>query len=358
MSDQSGLSLQETIDAIAAEEAAVETDAAVEEEDKRKKRRILFWLLLGLIAIVLAVLGWYLLNRKPLTAAIPGLNENRVPAYQYSLYNLDKPLGVAVNADGSRIYVTESGTSLDVKILDADGNAVGKGELPKGIMHQPMYLAVRPDNGEVWVTDRNTHKIYILDSEGKYVRTFEPKGDLGKPEFSPLGIAFGPDDTLYVTDARGADAKQHRVLVFKADGSLVRSMGKPGELNYPNCVVVDGNGNAAVTDSNNGRMIIFDTEGAIAATIARGIGDGDLGLPRGIAYDGQGHLVVVDTTDHQIRVYGVKDDPTVAPAYVGSFGTEGRGDGQFEYPNGLASDERARIYVTDRENSRLQVWGY
>jgi len=46
------------------------------------------------------------------------------------------------------------------------------------------------------------------------------------------------------------------------------------------------------------------------------------------------------------------------PTYIGSFGNEGQTDGTFEYPNGVATDTRAHIYVTDRENNRLQVWGY
>ena len=49
---------------------------------------------------------------------------------------------------------------------------------------------------------------------------------------------------------------------------------------------------------------------------------------------------------------------TTPPTFVGSFGTLGVGDGQFNYPNGLAVDARARIYVTDRENNRVQVWGF
>jgi sugar lactone lactonase YvrE len=46
------------------------------------------------------------------------------------------------------------------------------------------------------------------------------------------------------------------------------------------------------------------------------------------------------------------------PVFIADFGTEGIRDGAFEFPNGVAVDERARVYVTDRENNRVQVWGY
>jgi hypothetical protein len=43
-------------------------------------------------------------------------------------------------------------------------------------------------------------------------------------------------------------------------------------------------------------------------------------------------------------------------SFIGTFGDEGIADGQFEYPNGIATDSRSTIYVTDRENGRVQVW--
>jgi len=65
----------------------------------------------------------------------------------------------------------------------------------------------------------------------------------------------------------------------------------------------------------------------------------------------------VDTADHMVRVYLVGDSKAT-PTYIGSFGGEGKLEGTFEYPNGIATDKRAHVYVTDRENNRVQVWGY
>ena len=40
------------------------------------------------------------------------------------------------------------------------------------------------------------------------------------------------------------------------------------------------------------------------------------------------------------------------------FGERGFGPGQFNYPNDIAMDKRGRIYITDRENNQVQVWGW
>ena len=134
-------------------------------------------------------------------------------------------------------------------------------------------------------------------------------------------------------------------------------MGKPGQLSSPNGIVVDQQGNIEISDSNNGRLVVFSPYGKMLAEISPGVGEGDLGLPRGAAVDDAGRLFVADTTDHQVRLYLIADSKAT-PTYIGSFGDEGQTDGKFEYPNGVATDKRAHIYVTDRENNRVQVWGY
>ena len=337
-----------------------EDDAAGHEAPPVKKGRRNAKKIAALVILLLllaALFGWYLMNRKPLSE-LPGLSTTKLPHYQSSIYGATKPLGVAVSASGDRIYVTESDGERVVRVYDRAGKPSGtlKPASSTGREHLPMYVAISPTTQDVYVSDRFTASIYVYDAKGTYLRTFAPKGDLGG-KWNPLGLAFGPDGSLYVTDIRGLTAKTHRVVVFGPDGLLVRSMGAPGQLNFPNGIVVDGQGNIEVSDSNNGRLVVFGQYGKMLATISQGIGEGDLGLPRGAAVDDVGRLFVADTADHMVRVYTVEKSKAT-PTYVGSFGGEGQLDGTFEYPNGVATDKRAHIYITDRENNRVQVWGY
>jgi DNA-binding beta-propeller fold protein YncE len=107
---------------------------------------------------------------------------------------------------------------------------------------------------------------------------------------------------------------------------------------------------------DRGRLVIFTPTGTLVATISPGIGEGDPGMPRGLAVNDSGKLLVADTADHMVLIYGAdKSKPT--PTYIGSFRTAGQLDGTLEYPKGVATDKRAHVYITDRENNRLQVWG-
>jgi DNA-binding beta-propeller fold protein YncE len=320
-----------------------------------KKRKAKITALLIALMILALLFAWYLMNRKPLTD-LPGLGASQLPHYEFSIYNTTHPLGVAATASGDRIYVTESDGTRLVKVFDAKGQPVGTLTPPKstGAAHIPVYVAINPTTQDVYVSDRNTNSIYIYDAKGKYLRTFAANGKpIGKWE--PLGLAFGADGSLFVTDVRVTD--HHRILDFGPDGTLVRSMGAPKQLSFPNGIVVAGQGDIEVSDSNNGRLVVFSPYGKMMAMISQGIGEGDLGLPRGAAVDDAGRLFVADTSDHQVRAYKI-DAAKAMPTYIGSFGEEGQLDGTFEYPNGVATDSRAHIYITDRENNRVQMWGY
>jgi DNA-binding beta-propeller fold protein YncE len=339
----------------AAVAGAVVTDAAAASAMKAKKRKIITLVSLLLILILLFV--WYLINRKPLSE-LPGLAGEKLPHYQSSIYGSTHPLGVASNAAGDRIYVTESDGERVVRIYDHGGKKLGvlKPKTVKATGHIPMYVAINPKNQDVYVSDRFSSEIYVYNEAGTFLRVFAPKGDLGG-KWAPLGLAFAPDGTLYATDVRGKDSKTHRVVVFGPDGNFLKAMGAPGQLNFPNGIVVDAYGNIEVSDSNNGRLVVFSPDGKMLATISRGIGEGDLGLPRGAAIDDTGRLFVADTSDHMVRAYSIEKGKPM-PTYIGSFGNEGQLDGTFEYPNGVATDKRAHVYITDRENNRVQVWGY
>jgi DNA-binding beta-propeller fold protein YncE len=325
-------------------------------EDRDRRRKLIALILIGALLLIVALgLVWYLITKRTITD-IPGLNSEAMPRYNYSIYGVEQPMGVAVSPDGERIYVTQSGGTRTTVAFDHEGHQLAVLAPPRetGADHIPVYIAINPVNNDVYVSDRMAGAVYEYTESGTYRRTFKPTGLTGT--WAPLGLAFAEDGTLYVTEVGG---KHHRVLVIDPSGKVTAEFKATDlEMVFPNGAAAGADGVLAVADGNNGRLLFFDATGRLVGSVNRGIGKGDLGLPRGVATDSSGRYYAVDTTNHTVHIYRLADPSSHKVEFVGAFGDEGIQDGAFEYPNGIATDTRSNVYVTDRENNRVQVWTY
>jgi DNA-binding beta-propeller fold protein YncE len=346
-----------TLGSIPADPSAPEPEAPVEKEPRRSRRKLaLMLLLLGLVAMFITIATWYLLFRKPLSELpIPAVASDQMPGFQFAAYDLTKPLGIAVSADGARIYVTQTEGTEEALILDAQGTKIGTLKPPASVAPKAtqMNVAVDPTSGDVYTTDRMAGRVYVYGADGAYKRLFDPGSAYA--DWQPLGIGFDAKGDVYVTDVGGATQMVHE---FTPDAKLVRDFGADEQLNYPTGVAEDQAGNVYLTDSSNGRLLVFDALGNHIGTISRGTSPGDLGLPRGLAIDDRNRVYVVDSVAHRVQVYDAINPGERAPRYLDAFGSEGTVDGTFEFPNGIAVDGRGRVYVADWNNDRIQVWSY
>ena len=76
--------------------------------------------------------------------------------------------------------------------------------------------------------------------------------------------------------------------------------------------------------------------------------NGKFSFPRGLAVDNSGNILVADTNNGRIQ----KFSPT--GAFLSVFGKSGQGPGEFREPCGIAVDASGNIYVADVLNHRVQ----
>jgi predicted DNA-binding antitoxin AbrB/MazE fold protein len=81
---------------------------------------------------------------------------------------------------------------------------------------------------------------------------------------------------------------------------------------------------------------------------SEGSGDGQLYYPEGVALDTSGNVYVADRVNHRIQKF------TSDGTFLTTWGSQGSGDGQFDFPYGVAVDASGNVYVADIYNYRIQ----
>lgn len=195
----------------------------------------------------------------------------------------------------------------------------------------------------------------------------------------PDGRTWGATSAIYpaadgrhvwVAERCGAnscvDSDVDPVLLFRPDGTLVRSFGK-GLFAWPHGMFVDGEGNVWVADATGYRPVPdgyghvvykFSPEGELLMTLGeRGVpGNGPkrFNKPSDVLVAPDGHVFVADGHDYGGNNRVVKLAPD--GSFVMAWGSSGKENGQFHDVHALAMDSRGRLFVGDRGNSRIQIF--
>ena len=164
--------------------------------------------------------------------------------------------------------------------------------------------------GHLFVLTRGQPSLYEFDNNGKFIRSF------GEGLFTRShGLKIDKDGNIWATDV-GA----HTVMKISPQGQVLLTLGTKGQrgawdastqlLNEPNDIAIGRNGDLFVVQGH--------TPGA-------------MGDPRVLKFDKNGK-------------------------FIKSWGGKGKEPGKFDVAHGIAIDAKGLLWVTDRENQRIQVF--
>lgn len=219
---------------------------------------------------------------------------------------------VAIAWGRGRIFVGNESTG-SVEVYNPAGMWLYDLGGAKGLVRQPMDIAVGNQRGLVFVVDGSDKLVKVFDVNGPLLYTMPAAGAGGVPLQNPTGIAI--------------DADREEVLVS--------DFGDPG-IGVP------------------ARVHILDYHGARLGEISGASGQRGYGFsrPQGLAVDGIGHVFVVDAMLGQVLVF----DRTTG-AGLKRLGTSGTGPGQLLLPLDLVLTGASRdVFVTSNLAARVEVF--
>ncbi|MGH3398763.1 MAG: hypothetical protein ACRDPO_29160 [Streptosporangiaceae bacterium] len=326
---------------------------------------------------------------------------------------LNRPVGVSA-ANGT-VYVSNTGADVVSTIangataafagsLSAFGEHGDGGPAASASLYRPGGTA-EDANGDIFIADSGDNTVREVTPNG-VIRRFAGTGiaglgvagsrSLGFPATlssldRPQAVAVNAQGDVFV-----ADAYNNRVVEVTPSGkvSTVAGDGRAGysgdgrlavfaELNQPNGVAVDAQGNLYIADSANNVIRRVDAKTGIITTVAGDFaadqasdglggfsGDGgpatsaQLNDPQGVAVDGAGDLFIADTFNNAIRE--VTPDGTIttvvnsasAGGGIPPAGGESNGAAptasRLNSPYGVAIDQSTDVlYIADTSNSKI-----
>ena len=234
--------------------------------------------------------------------------------------------------------------SPTVLVLDSETGEVID-QWGAGTFVMPHGLTV-DDEDNVWLTDVGLHQVFKFDSEGNPLLTLGERGVPGEDatHFNmPTDVAIAPDGSFYVSDGY----VNSRVTKFSPDGKYIISWGSKGmdagQFDVPHSLALDSQGRLYVADRGNARIQIFDETGQFIEEWK----DPSLGRPWAVRIDPAGNIFVVDGGDQnefwpdRARVLKLDSEGNL----VTSFGSYGKGPGQFIWPHTIAIGPDGALYV-------------
>jgi DNA-binding beta-propeller fold protein YncE len=145
----------------------------------------------------------------------------------------------------------------------------------------------------------------------------------------------------------------------------VGSTGEPchpdalGLVHHPSGMAIDDLGRyVIVCDQSNHRVQVFRTDETLAPICSfgrKGFGITDFNTPCGIAVDRHNTIVVSDLLNHRLQVLDL-NPRTGELHHRRTIGGKGMGEGQFQFPKGVAVTEHGQLLVCDSDNHRIQVF--
>ena len=188
-------------------------------------------------------------------------------------------------------------------------------KLPPGWGWTEVAAVATDSRDRVYVFSRGEHPVLVFDQDGTFLASW------GEGLFArPHGIFIGPDDAVYCTDDL-----DHTVRKFTPDGRPLLTLGASGRPSDTGAAGMD------------------------YRTVVRA--GPPFHYPTNLATSPEGELYVSDGYGNA-RVHKFSPDGR----HLLSWGGPGSGPGQFQLPHGIAVDRRGTVYVTDRENSRVQLF--
>ena len=212
------------------------------------------------------------------------------------------------------------------------------------------YSITTDSKGRIIVTDPGLHGVHVFDFDKEKYKFLSRQDTDKDPLVAPQCVAVDAQDKIYVTDSEAG-----KIFVFDPSGKFERTIGslKYGEgfFKRPTGIAVDSAAQRIyVTDTLRNQIFVTDMQGSVLKRIGKqGTADGEFNFPTEARLYGD-NLAVVDAMNFRVQVFDKNGEFQYA---VGKIGDD---VGAVFRPKGVGFDSEGHLYVVDGMWSVVQVF--
>ena len=252
---------------------------------------------------------------------------------------LNTPRSLAIHYMTGNIYIADKDNHR-VQVFSCNGDYLF---MFSEKMNKPAGICI--SQNKVFVTQLTDHCINMYELEGKLIKSVGSEGNEDAQFNNPLGLdVFDRNNNIYV-----CDCFNHRIQILTEELKYHSMLGID-LLKYPRDVKVTRD-RVLVLDGSDPCMFIFNSDHLLTnRMITKGDGK-QTSNPCRFDLDREYNIIMSDYENHCVYVFNQEGEQ------IHKFGKEGQGIGEFYHPYGIALDNTGHIIVVcEKDTNCLQFF--
>ncbi|XP_078585741.1 E3 ubiquitin-protein ligase TRIM32-like [Branchiostoma floridae x Branchiostoma japonicum] len=264
------------------------------------------------------------------------------------------PLGVTVSDEG-KIFVADM-MNQRIQVFTLQGTFIRQflTGMSNGQKMDPHDVAMDGE-GNLWVVGwtGSAHCAAQYNKQGRVLRKFDLQ-KTGPGWYGGVAVDTRRNHILITQTTGGIGNPHGEVLVFRPDGTLVRTVGakqwnllrRQQRMKWPRYITVDRDlGNILVSNGDNHCIHVHNEDGQFLFKFGDlGSGEGQLYSPHGICTDKAGNIIVADSGNSRVEMFDKKG------RFLKHIATD------MEKPQAVAMATQGQLVVTDYENHTVSIF--
>ena len=256
---------------------------------------------------------------------------------------LKQPEGVACS-EKSFLLVADTGNGRLLRyIFQNNALETGAEEIKVPQLSYPVRVQMN-SKGQIYALDGKQRRIIRLTPAGEFKDYLDPTGLPSPASYVPRSFTIDVDDNLYILDILS-----RRVLVLSPKGEYQRHIKFPENYGFFSDLTIDIKGNLLLIDSTNAMVFSTAKDSVKFAPLANKMKQ-YMRFPTSITTDERGRIYLVDRNGSRIIILGQDG------SFLGRLSGFGWKEGLLNHPSDMCINEKGDVFIADTSNSRIQIF--